>query len=46
MPDELDLAALRGKGLQPGEEELPEEQGGGDPQIPGQCDICDIQRHL
>ena len=24
MPDELDLTALRGRGMQPGEEELPE----------------------
>ena len=25
MPDELDLSPLRGTGLQPGEEELPED---------------------
>ena len=35
MPDELDLAALRAKGLQPGEEELPEEQAGSGDQPPG-----------
>lgn len=27
VPDELDLESLRGKGLQPGEKELPEEGG-------------------
>ena len=31
MPDEIDLSPLRGTGLQPGEEELPEDV----PQAPG-----------
>ena len=31
MPDELDLSYLRGKGLQPGEEELPERQEQAEP---------------
>ena len=26
MPDEIDISHLRAKGLQPGEEELPEQQ--------------------
>ena len=31
MPDELDLSHLRGAGLQPGEEELPEKQEDAEP---------------
>lgn len=37
VPEELDLSHLRGRGLQPGEEELPEGEAPSDqaPQPPG-----------